>query len=122
MRTYDDNFKVDGKSLLTPDEDVEISVSDLDAEDSGRDESGYLHRIVVRRRVHTWKFPYKILTAEDYSYIKSLFDGKDTFQFEGLDADGETIFCEAYCSQSSIVLHNHKTGICKNLKFSIIEC
>lgn len=122
MRPYDNNFQVDGNSLLSPDQGVEISVSDLDAEDSGRDESGVMHRIVVRRKVHSWKFTYKVLTTEEYSYIKQLFAEKDTFRFTGVDADGTKVTCEAYCSQNSISLHNYKTGICKNLKFSVIEC
>ncbi len=50
IRAYDTAYKVDGRALLAPDEGVEISLSDLDSSDSGRDESGVMHRFVVRRR------------------------------------------------------------------------
>ena len=44
MRKKTDLFLIDGQPMLAPDENVEISVEDIDASDSGRDESGVMHR------------------------------------------------------------------------------
>lgn len=122
MRSYDNDWLIDDQPMLSPDQGVEISENDLDSEDSGRDESGIMHRFPVRERVHTWAFSYAVLTAEEYQYIKSLFAGKPTFTFSYRDDDGEMKQCTAYCSKTSITLHNSKTGIYKNLKVNIIEC
>lgn len=122
MRTFDYNSQIDGKPMLMPDEGVEISRSDLDSEDSGRDESGVLHRQMVREKVTTWGYSYAILTREEYRYMQSLFKGKAAFVFTYLDDDGQVQKTNAYCAKNSITLHNAKTGIYKKLKFNIIEC
>ena len=121
IRGYDTGYKVDGVPLLTPYEGVEISLSDLDASDSGRDESGVMHRIVVREKVRTFGFSYAVLDAEDYAYLLGLFSGKSTFTFS-YSENGATKSCVAYCSKVSGALHNQRTGLYKNLKFNIIEC
>ena len=121
-RSYSDEFYIDGIPLLAPDRDVEISENDLDSSDSGRDESGVMHRIVIREGVRTWAFNYAILTAADYSYIKELFRGKPSFAFRVKEADGSITDTTAYCSKRSIVLRDKATGGYKNLKFNIIEC
>ena len=121
IRAYDTNYKVDGSALLAPDEGVEISLSDLDSSDSGRDESGIMHRFVVREKVRTFGFSYAVLDSEDYSYLMGLFSGKVTFPFS-FPENGITKTCTAYCSKASVVLHSSRTGLYKNLKFNIIEC
>lgn len=119
---YFDEFKVDGAPLLVPDAGVNITKTDLDSAESGRDESGVMHRFVVRHRVKTWEFNYSALTKEEYLYMESLFDGKTDFDFTYLTPDGVAAVCRAYCSNSSISYFNAATGLYKNLKFSIIEC
>lgn len=119
--TYCEEFRVDGVPMPAPDQDVELQLSDLDASDAGRDESGVMHRIVVRRRVKAWAFTYSHLTAAEYAYIQALFAGKDTFQFTYPTAEGQET-CTAYCSGGSIAVRNLRTGIYKNCKFSIIQC
>lgn len=121
MRYYED-YRVDDVPMLIPDADVALSFADLDDSDSGRDESGVMHRIVVRERVRTWGFNYSQLTTEEYLYMTKLFAGKGEFSFRFKDADGTFRICQAYCSNHSITLHNAKLGIYKNLKFNIIEC
>lgn len=121
IRAYDTVYKVDGSALLAPDEGVEISLSDLDSSDSGRDESGIMHRFVVREKVRTFGFSYAILDAADYAYLTGLFSGKSTFTFSYTE-NGATKACTAYCSKSSVVLHSSRTGLYKNLKFNIVEC
>ena len=120
--TLFEDYRVDGKFLPAPDADVEVSFQDLDDGDAGRDESGVMHRIVVRRRVGSWAFCYSVLTKETYGYIRELFRGKDTFTFSYRDEEGYLREVKAYCSGSSITYHNARLGLYKNLKFSIVEC
>lgn len=120
--TYCEAYRVADVPLLAPDQDVELQLSDLDASDAGRDESGVMHRIVVRRRVKAWTFTYSHLTAEEYAYLESLFVGRDTFSFTYPLPDGTAGICTAYCSGGSIALRDLPRGIYKNCKFSIIQC
>jgi hypothetical protein len=114
---YLDTCLIDERPILVPDENAEISRSDIDAEDSGRDESGIMHRFVVRERVMKWVFNYAHLTKEEYNYLKSLTEGKPEFQFSFF-GDVYT----AYCSNDSAVLRNAITGEYKDFKLTIIEC
>lgn len=120
--TYCEEYRVGDLPMLAPDQDVELQYSDLDASDAGRDESGVMHRMVVRRRVRAWAFTYSHLTGEEYAYMQSLFDGRDTFVFTFPKADGSVDTCKAYCSGGSVLVRNLRTGIYKNYRFSIIEC
>lgn len=122
MRLFDYDFQIDNTPILMPDEGVEISKSDLDSEDSGRDESGVMHRQVVREKVVTLNLVYAVLTREEYQYMESLFQGKPTFTVTYLDLNGRVAEMTAYCSKLSISLHNARTGVYRNLKFSIVEC
>lgn len=115
-------FLIDGKPMLVPDEDMDITANDLDSEDSGRDESGVMHRQRLREGVKTWSFEYAVLTHADYLYMETLFAGKADFVFKHRALDGKITECRAYRSKHSITLHNAKTGIHKNYKFNIIEC
>lgn len=117
-----EEYRVEDTPMLAPDADVELQFSDLDASDAGRDESGVMHRIVVRRRVRAWAFTYSHLTGEEYAYMESLLRGRDTFTFTFPRSDGAADTCRAYCSGGSIALRNLPGGIYKNYKFSIIEC
>jgi len=122
MRELDNDFLIDGKPILIPDEGLEMEFNDLDAEESGRDESGIMHRVVLRRKVKKWAPVYAVLTGEEYQYMESLFEGKDEFVVTFPNVAGEKVTCTAYRSKYGIVLHNHKTGVYKNYKFNIIEC
>lgn len=117
MRAKFDDYLVDGTPILMPDQGISISRTDLDSEDSGRDESGVMHRIIVRPRVRTWSLSYSHLTKAEYDYMNDLLYGKPDFVFT---VDGEEV--QAYCSNDSISYWNAKTKEYKNLKFNIIEC
>ena len=121
MRFFED-YKVDGRPILVPDADIALSFADLDASDSGRDESGMMHRIVVRERVGTWDFRYSSLTAGEYQYMRSLFAGKPEFYFTYRAVDGRLVTTKAYCSNDSITYHNARLGVYQNLRFTVIEC
>lgn len=122
MRAYDTGFQVDGRALLAPDADVELGFADLDAADAGRDESGVMHRIVVREKVRTFGFSYAYLTGEEFRYLQSLFAGKPTFSFSFQAEDGKRFTCKAYCSNFSAGFYSRRLGLYRDMKFNIIEC
>ena len=115
-------YLIDGKPILFPDLNVKITENDLDDSSSGRDESGVMHRIVMRSGVKIWEFVYGGLEASDYAYIQSLFKGKPDFVLTYRNTDGLVVTTTAYVSKRSIVLRDFATGEYKNLKFNIIEC
>ena len=122
--TYCEEFRVDGVPMPAPDQDVELQFSDLDASDAGRDESGVMHRIVVRYKVGTWSFEYASITEAEKRYLEELFGETPDFDFthpDRLNAEKQ-VTCKAYRSKYSIDWHNARTGQWRNYKFNIIEC
>ncbi len=124
MNTITELYQINGVPMLAPDADVEMSFEDLDASDSGRDESGVMHRIVVRHKVGVWNFHYSRLTQEEYAYMLRLLpqSGHFTFTYPKLEDADQTESCTAYLSGYSILWHSAKTKDFRNLKFSIIQC
>lgn len=124
MRKTTNLFLIDGQPMLAPDENVEISMEDIDAADSGRDESGVMHRFVVRQGVGKWTFSYAHLTGEEYAYMESLFAGKGTFRFAYTDGSdgGQSKAVTAYRSKHGILWQSAATGQFRNYQFSIISC
>ncbi len=124
MRATTDLFLIDGQPMLAPDEDMEISVEDIDASDSGRDESAVMHRFVVREGVGKWSFSYSHLTQEEYGYMEGLFAGKSSFQFTHPSYTDSTrsVVTTAYRSKHEILWRNAATGQFRNYRFHIIQC
>ena len=124
MRSKVDFYQVDGVSMPVPDGEPEFSFADLDAADSGRDESGVMHRILVREKVGTWRFTYDYLTDEELTYLRELFAGKAQFSFTHpvLGSSNATETCTAYMSQCSAVWRTRRTGLWRNFTFDIIQC
>lgn len=116
-RTRLTNLLIDGLPLPCPDAGVIIAKNDLDSEDTGRDESGYMHRLVVRYGVKTWEFPYAVISAADFAYIESLIANKPEFQ---VDFWGVTT--TAYCAKLSATIANVVTGDYRDVTLKIIEC
>lgn len=112
-----DSLLIDGKPLPAPDAGVVITETDLDSDDTGRDESGYMHRLVLRPKVKTWEFPYAFLSAADYTYIKSLIADKSEFS-----VDFWGVQTTAYCSNISATVQNVLTGDYQDVTLKIIEC
>lgn len=117
-------YAIDGKPLLVPDEGVQMQFTDLDSDDSGRDESGFMHRLIKRHKVGAWSFQYGSLTQAEYSYMLSILPQGGTFTFTYPDpADpSQSKATTAYLSQYGITWHNARTGLYRNFKFDIIEC
>lgn len=122
MRKLYLDFRIDDVPILVPDQDLEIEYNDLDSDETGRDESGVMHRIVLRECVRKVTLNYETLTREEYLYMRSLFSGKSQFMVTYRDHDGTEAEFAAYHSSHSITVHNARTGLYKNYKISIIEC
>lgn len=116
-------YQIDGKPMLAPDCDVQMQFTDLDSGESGRDEAGYMHRIIKRRRVAAWSFCYSSLTQKEYAYMQEILPG-DSFLFTYPDPADPAKYkvTRAYISQYGITWRNASTGEYRNLKFDIIEC
>ncbi len=124
MRKTTGLFLIDGQPMLAPDENMEMLLEDMEAADSCRDESGFLHRFALRQGVGTWKFFYDYLTEEEYAYMESLFAGKETFRFTHPDWGHNGVAKEitAYRNQHKILLQKANAGHFRNYQFCIQGC
>ena len=122
MRAYFNDYQVNGKPILVPDADGMLEWNDLDDDSSGRDESGIMHRTVLRYRIPKWNFEYASLTKEELVYMRNLFKGLATFTFTYKDENGDTQTCAAYSSNDSVTYHDASTGLYRNYKINIIAC
>lgn len=116
-------FTINGKPMFGPDADIEVQYADVDASDSGRDESGFMHRIVARYKLGTWSFHYSFISEEEKNYMESLFPDEPDFEFghpSRLDASVQEV-TTCYRSNYGIAWRG-KNGGWKNYKFNIIEC
>lgn len=124
MRKTTNLFLINGKPMLIPDAEVGESYEDLDSASAGRDESGVMHRFLVRGKVGAWSFAYSHLTEEEKRYMESLFGSGAVFTFthpDRVDA-AKAVSCKAYRSKYSICWKNAKTGLWSNYSFQIIQC
>ena len=123
MRVLSDLFMINGTPMFAPDEDVDMSFEDLDSSDTGRDESGVMHRIVVRYKAGSYSFSYSSITEDERNYMESLFGDTPDFEFTHPDRldSSRTVKCRAYRSKYSLSWKNARTGLWKNYKFNIIE-
>ena len=124
MRAKTELFLINGQPMLVSDAEVGVSYEDLDSSDSGRDESGVMHRIPVRYKVGSWSFTYSHLTEEEKQYMESLFPDAADFTFTHPDRldSSVAVSCKAYRSKYGISWRNAKTGLWSNYSFNIIEC
>lgn len=123
MRAKTQLFLIDGQPMLAPDENLQLTAEDLEAVDSARDESGFLHRFVARQGVGKWQFFYADLTGTEYAYMESLFAGKETFQFTCFDCvTGQRKAITAYRGEHTVLWQSAATDQFRNYKFSVIAC
>lgn len=117
-------FLINGTPMLAPDGEVTVSYEDIDAADAGRDQAGFMHRSLVRRKVASWSFTYSFLTEQEKQYMESLFPDSATFTFthpSRVDAAvPEDTVC--YRSKYTISWKNATTGLWGGYGFSIIAC
>ena len=123
MNVLTDLYQIDGQPMIAPDGDMEMRFEDIDDADSGRDESGVMHRIMVRRKVGRWNFRYSCLSREDYHYMLSILPREEAFQFTYPDPEtGLAQSCSAYLSGFGVVWQGIHTGCYRDMQFSIIQC
>lgn len=124
MRATTNLFMINGKPMLVPDSEVGVSYEDLDGSDSGRDESGVMHRIPVRFKVGSWSFSYSHLTEEEKQYMEGLFPEEADFSFTHPDRKNAavSVVSRAYRSKYGISWKNARTGLWSGYSFNIIEC
>ena len=124
MRAKTNLFKINGQPMLVPDAEVGINYEDLDSSDSGRDESGFMHRVVVRYKVASWSFSYSHLTEEEKQYLESIFPDEPTFIFTHPDRHDAAVMVDTECYRSKygISWKNAKTGLWSGYSFNIISC
>lgn len=124
MRAITELFRINGKPMLVPDSEVGASYEDLDSADSGRDESGVMHRIPVRYKVGSWSFSYSHLTEAEKQYMESLFPEEADFDFThpGRKDASVAVTSRAYRSKYGISWKNARTGLWSGYSFNIIEC
>ena len=117
-------YLIDGKPMPLPDQQVEMSFEDLDHPEAGRDEAGFMHRLVARYKVGSWGFTYSYLTQQTYRELLQLLPQSGSFVFSYPDPmDPEQYrHTVAYLSKYGICWQDAATGLYRNLKFSIIEC
>ena len=122
MRSKTDLFTVNGQPMLAPDAEVGVSYADIDAADAGRDQSGLLHRSVVRYKVAAWSFSYSHLTEAERQYMESLFPEEPTFVLGHpgrLDAT-VTEYTTCYRAKYGIFWRDSR-GLWNGYSFQIVE-
>lgn len=117
-------YFINGRALPLPDAGVEMSFEDLDSADAGRDEAGFMHRSLIRRKLGVWNFVYSHLTQAQFTALQRALPEESTFSFTYPDPEDPTVFktVTAYLSKYGISWYNARTGHYRNLKFSIIQC
>jgi hypothetical protein len=120
--TLCNDFKIDGVAIVAPDAEVAVSRKDIEAADTGKDESGVLHRFLLRSKVRSWSFKYTHLTQEEYNYMENLLIGKESFTFSFPTSTGATSSCTAYCPSAAVAIRNIKSGMYSSYSFDIVEC
>ncbi len=119
MRPFDYDFLIDGHPILVPDEGVQITEKDIVI--SGTDESGVVHREILRPNVLSVSLLYAYMTLEEYRYMRSLVSGKAHFPVSFLDIDGQNRTITAHCDKIPISLYNKVVGLYKNFVMTITE-
>lgn len=121
-RSYDNFHLIDGVPMLTPDIDVEITYEDLESSDSGFDQGGFYHRIVMKFNRRKWKFKYAILTKDEFVYLRALLKGKQSFLFSFQNEQEKTETVMAISNPVTVAFQSKRSGLYKNLTIEIVEC
>lgn len=119
-----DQLLINGEPMFAPDADIDFSYEDIDASESGRDEGGYMHRVVIRYKVMSGAFVFSHISQEDYIHMESLFPDAPSFEFTrpSRKDPGVLVTSQCYRSKYGISWHNARTDQWRNYKFNIVEC
>lgn len=119
-----DQLLINGKPMFAPDADIVFSYEDLDDAESGRDEGGVMHRIVVLYKVMSGSFEFFHLSEADYVYMESIFPDEPDFLFTHPSRKDPSVLVTTRCYRSKygISWKNARTKEYRNYKFNIIAC
>ena len=114
-------WKVDGNPIYIPDADVTVQYSSLASEDSGRDESGYMHITWLRPLVRKVGLKYAMMTGDELEYMRLMMQGKE-FSFTFADSNGVTTM-DAYTSEINATLYTRlrDVDLYKDVTINVIE-
>lgn len=123
LRKLDDQgmWKVNDTPIYIPDVNVSIQYNHLAGEDSGRDESGYMHITWLRRNLAKVGLKYAMMTGDEYAYMLDLMHGQE-FEFTYADKNG-THTIQGYTGDVSGTLYTRFNGIdiYKDVTINVIE-
>lgn len=117
-----EDFLIDNTPMLDPDAGVNMTSEDIEEGATGMDESGVMHRMVLYADVKTWEFTYSTLTEEEFRYLRSLWKGKDMFQFTFTNDEGDRETVNAYIKSMRTCYWSKRHGLYKNMRFTILQC
>lgn len=120
-------LQIDGNPLPEPTEAAEIKFTDVESEDSGKDETGVYHREILRFGVLSCTLTYSHLSNEECAYLFHLLENKSTFRFTcPISSDSrnveQTVTRTCYCTDHGAALQRLKAGVWRDAKLQIQEC
>nr|DAG08950.1 MAG TPA: hypothetical protein [Caudoviricetes sp.] len=120
-------LQIDGNTLPEPTEAAEIKFTDVESEDSGKDETGVYHREILRFGVLSCTLTYSHLSNEECAYLFRLLENKSTFRFTcPISSDSrnveQTVTRTCYCTDHGAALQRLKAGVWRDAKLQIQEC
>lgn len=115
------SWKVNGDPIYIPDAGVVVEFNSIVGEDSGRDESGYMHIFWLRRDIRKISLTYSLMTGAELEYMRKLMQGAE-FTFTYVDETG-TNSMEAYTSTIKSELYTKFGDVCiyRNVTINVIE-
>lgn len=120
MKFYPD-LMIDKRMILVPDSGVVWSYSDVLSKDSGKDESGVQHNIVLREDVRSCTLEYRYISRKEYLYMRSLWKGKQQVEITYREHDGTVGRFIAAKPSHKITVDNAPLGYYRSLKIVITE-
>lgn len=102
-------WMVNSSPIYIPEVDVSVLHSHLAAEDSGRDESGYMHIQWLREDILKVGIKYSMMTGDELSYMRQLMQGKE-FYFTFPNENGTTTFM-GYTGEINATLYTRFNGV-----------
>ena len=117
-------YMIENTPVVVPNAGVQLRVSDIEAEESGRDESGYLHRVVLRAGLGTWVLRYRDMSQEEYAYMMALLPGAGSFLFTHPDKADPARSNVSRCCITDVQAGSHDalSGKSRELKITVTQC
>lgn len=114
-------WMVNSNPIYIPDADISITHSHLASEDSGRDESGYMHIHWLRRDILKVGIKYALMTGDELEHLRNLMQGQE-FQFT-FPNENSTKTIHGYSGEITGTLYTRFNGvdIYKDVAVNVVE-